>query len=251
MIINTHAHLGYDSVFDEEETEEGLIGGQKEFGIDITVVQPFIPRPYLSETRAYHNRIYELTQARKRRFFGMASVHPHFTDEDYYTETERCIKELRFVGLKLSPIAHACPPDGRDGRKCFEAAKALRVPIMVHTGAGIPFSDPARLINVVPDYREIPVIVAHCGGDMFFTQALWLAKTYDNVFLEPSWLSVLNLKAAVSVVGPAKIMFSSDHTVNIPVELAKYVAAASGADLEQMLFKTALTVFGKERLLCG
>jgi predicted TIM-barrel fold metal-dependent hydrolase len=174
----------------------------------------------------------------------MASINPHFTRDDYHGEAVRCIRRLGFVGIKLTPVAHAVNPGSNDGRFVFETAAELGVPVMVHTGAGMPFADPSKLLDVIPDFREIPIILAHAGTDMLFSQALYLARVYENVYLEPSWLNVLNIEACLKTVGSRKMMFSSDHAVNIPVELAKYKAAARRAeDLENILYKTAAAVF--------
>lgn len=245
MITDSHAHLGYDVVFDEEQSEEDLIRYNTLYDITASVVQPFVTRPYMEDTEEIHNRIYELCVKYPGKFYGMASINPHFRPYDYEKEAFRCVKTLGFKALKLTPIAHASNPSSVDGRHVFEIAESLKVPVMVHTGSGAPFSDPARLLSVLPDYKGIPVILAHAGTDLLFTQALYLAEQFDNVFLEPSWLSILCVRKALRTIGAGKIMFSSDHAVNIPVELAKYRALLEGTpELDQVLWKTAKQVFG-------
>ena len=248
MIIDAHAHLGHDVVFDEEQTEEDLLEWNGKYGVSASIVQPFIPRTYLEATREIHDRIYRLTLAHPGRFYGMASCNPHFLPEDYYAEVKRCVRELGFVGLKITPIAHAVNPPSRDGRHAFEVASELGVPLMVHTGSGAPFSDPARLLDVVGDFPGIPIILAHAGNDLLFSQALYLARRFDHVYLEPSWLSILCVKSALKTIGASKIMFSSDHAVNLPVELAKYRTLLEGtSELDQVLWKTANEVFQLNR----
>ncbi|MDD4774683.1 MAG: amidohydrolase family protein [Eubacteriales bacterium] len=191
-ILDAHAHLGYDVVFDEESTEEELL--------------------------FWH---------------------------------ERCVRELGFVGLKLTPVAHAAHPGSCDGRHVFEVAAALGVPVMVHTGAGIPFADPSALEGVAGDFDSIPIILAHAGTDLFFAQALSLARRFEHVYLEPSWLSILNLNKALKTVGARKIMFSADHAVNLPVELAKYtILLPDGPQLDRMLAGTAVEVFALGGRFC-
>jgi predicted TIM-barrel fold metal-dependent hydrolase len=123
---------------------------------------------------------------------------------------------------------------------------------MVHTGAGIPFADPAALSDVAEEYTTVPVILAHAGTDMFFTQALALARRHAHVYLEPSWVNIMNIGKALKSIGPSKIMFSSDHAMNIPVELAKYTTLLpEGTDLEQVLGGTAIEVFGLKNRVAG
>ena len=245
MIIDAHAHLGHDYVFDEEATEEGLLAYYEKYGVLGAIVQPFINRPYLEDTRLIHDRIHAFCRQNPGRFWGMVSINPHFTPEDYEREARRCIRDLGFVGIKITPIAHAVHPSSRDGLHVFEIARELKVPVMVHTGAGIPFSDPVSVIPAARMFPDVSVVLAHAGTDMFFQQALYLAREFENVYLEPSWLSILNVIKALKVLGPSRLMFSSDHAVNVPVELAKYrTAVKTENELEQILSGTVRDVFG-------
>jgi uncharacterized protein len=244
MIIDAHAHIGHDFVFDEDSTEAWLLENYRELGIDGAIVQPFISRPYIADTREIHDRIARLCASKEKQFWGMASINPHFTPEDYEAEASRCVKELGFVALKLTPIAHAAHPANQDSIFVYETAKRLGVPVMIHTGMGIPFSDPASLLDVPDKFPDLKFVIAHAGGDMFFQQALYLARHHDNVYLEPSWINVMNVKKALDSIGAGKIMFSSDQALNAPVELAKYKAAIKKpSDLERVLSGTAIEVF--------
>ena len=243
-IIDAHAHLGHDYVFDADQTEAELLEWHARCQVDGAVIQPFIARPYLTDTQAIHDRIALFCRQNPGRYFGMASINPHFRPDEYEAEAKRCVTDLGFVAIKLTPIAHACHPASADGRHVFEVATALGVPVMVHTGAGAPFADPTALTDVAADYRKVPIILAHSGTDFFFAQALALARRHDHVYLEPSWTSILNVDRALKSIGPGKIMFSSDHANNIPVELAKYrTLLPSGRDLDQVLSGTASAVF--------
>ena len=153
MIIDAHAHLGHDYVFDEEITEEELITQYRKDHVDGAIIQPFISRPYIEETKAYHNRIAEFCDAGKGLFYGMASINPHFKDEEVYDELKRCVKELGFVGVKITPIAHAVNPASKDGMKIFDMARELKITVMVHTGSGAPFSDPMMILPAATSFE--------------------------------------------------------------------------------------------------
>jgi uncharacterized protein len=244
MIIDVHAHLGHDYVFDEDATEEKLLEYYNRYNISGAIIQPFISRPYIKDTMEIHDRIHKFCKDNPGRFWGMASINPHFSPEDYEKEAERCIKELGFVGIKITPIAHAAHPSSIDGKHVFAVARSLNVPVMVHTGAGVPFADPVSVIGAAREFRDVKIILAHAGTDLFFQQALFLAKEFENVYLEPSWLSILNLKKAVKEIGAEKVMFSSDHAINVPVELTKYKTAINDEkQLERALSGTAIEVF--------
>ena len=122
MIIDAHVHLGEDVVFDEENREDEVLDYYRRFEIDGGIIQPFIPRPYIKDHQEIHNRIAAFCKATsgEKKFFGMASINPHFYPEDYDAEAERCIKELGFVAIKITPIAHACHPSSRDAYHVYE-----------------------------------------------------------------------------------------------------------------------------------
>jgi predicted TIM-barrel fold metal-dependent hydrolase len=121
---------------------------------------------------------------------------------------------------------------------------------MVHTGAGAPFSDPVSLIKALEAFKDVKVILAHGGSDSFFQQALCLATNFENVYVEPSWLSIINLKKLIDTIGVTRVMFSSDHAINVPVELTKYrTLIEEEAKLERILSGTAIEVFNLKPII--
>lgn len=243
-ILDAHIHLGEDCVFDEVQTEQDIIRVHDEWGIAGGIIQPYIPRMYVQDTREIHDRIAAMTRAYPGRFFGMMSMNPHFYRKDYEKEAKRCMNELGFVGIKITTIAHAAHPSKEDCLMVFEIAQELGVPVMVHTGAGVPFSDPMQIAKPIEAFPDVPVVIAHGGSDNMMTSACYLARHYDNVYLDPSWLGIMNLKSMYKQVGASKIMFSSDMLVNLPVELCKYsLVFKDEADREQVYYKTIKEVF--------
>lgn len=246
MIIDLHAHLGEDVVFDEEQTEEELIAAYRENQVDGAIVQPYLPRIYMEDHQAIHDRIYRLCQdSKEKKFWGMASINPHFRSEDYDREARRCIQELGFVGIKITPIGHAAHPSSKDCMHVWEVCRNLKVPLMIHTGAGIPFSDPISVQRALESFPDVPCVLAHAGSEMHNQQAIYLSEKYENVFLEPSWVGVIGVMNMVKRVGCSKIMFSSDNIYQIPVELAKYRSVIkSQEDLDRVLYRNAVELYG-------
>lgn len=250
MLIDVHAHYGHDYVFDEDDFDDTLLYWCDKCSVDHAIIQPCIPRPYIKDTIEIHDAIYALVKAHGRRFSGMASIDPHFRPEDYERELTRCVKELGFVGVKITPIGHAANPAGQDSMFAYEISRGLNIPVMVHTGAGAPFADPLNIIKPAKAFPDVKFVMAHAGTDALFTAALHVAESCPNVYLEPSWLNIYSLKAAVESIGPARIMFSSDMPMNIPVEIAKYRALTDDpAVLDQLFCRTAIDVYGLGFLL--
>jgi len=245
MIIDVHAHLGEDYVFDLAQGEAQLLDMYDRCGVDKAIVQPFMYRPYLEEMRAAHDRVARFSRDNPGRIYGMASINPHFTWQDYEDEAQRCVKDLGFVGLKISTIGMAVNPSSKDGLHVFEVARALKVPVMIHTGNGAPLADPASAWKAIEQFPDVKTVLAHTGGNSMQTQAVMLALKYDNVFLEPSWMPSVCIRAMIETVGADRVMFSSDEADNLPAALSIFrLMAGSEAALEQVLCRTARTVYG-------
>ena len=244
MIIDLHVHLGVDVVFDKEIDEPELLRHYKKHTVDGGIVQPYLCRPYLEDTRQIHDRIHAFTKTTERKFWGMASINPHFRPEDYDAEAFRCIRELGFVGIKITSLGHACHPSSRDALHVFEVCRGLGVPLMIHTGAGIPFADPMSVEKALESFPGVTVVLAHAGSEMHNQQATYLARKWDNVYLEPSWVGAVGVQNMIREVGCGKILFSSDSVYQIPVELAKYRALIDDPDeLDKVLYKNAVSIY--------
>ncbi len=243
-IFDAHAHLGQDVVFDVEVSEKDLDDVCKEFGVTGAMVQPFIPRPYLEDNRGIHDRIYRLTQQNPGKYYGMISIWPHFRPEDLEEEIKRCVQQLGFRGIKIATTAQGVSPSGASGMTIFDIAQQYKIPVMIHTGGG-SFGAPGLLEKPAKAFREIPIIIAHGGGDDGVNEAVRLAQTYEQVYLEPSWRNVLDLQKMAQAVGAGKIMYSSDMPRNTPAQLAAFREVfKSQAEQEQVFYNTAATVFG-------
>lgn len=244
MIIDAHAHLGYDEIFDEDFTEAELLESQEENGIDVTLVQPAVVHD-LATVQRYHDAVADLCARYPGRFYGMANPNPHLPGDEYEREVQRCVQDLEFVGIKLHPFGHAVNPCGRHGRRVFAVADALNVPVMVHTGNGLPWAAPALVAPLAEQYPNLPIVIAHAGSMMCAGEAGQLAARYANVYLEPSWTGGFLIREWVRHLGARRVMFGSDHADNAATELAKF--RSIGLDEDELAFtlgETASEVFG-------
>ena len=244
-IIDVHAHLGEDVVFDEEQTEKELETAYLKYDVSGAIVQPYLPRIYIEEHKKIHDRIYNLTKSKGPvKYWGMASINPHFTKTDYLFEAERCIKELDFVGLKITPIGHATHPSSKDAMVVWEICRDFDIPLMIHTGNGVPFSDPISVEPALEKFPKVKCVLAHAGSEMHNQQAIYLARKFENVFLEPSWVGVIGCSNMLKAIGASRILYSSDNIHQIPVELAKYKSIVKKEeDLNKILGLNAINLY--------
>jgi predicted TIM-barrel fold metal-dependent hydrolase len=242
VVVDAHAHLGGCCVFGVTTTEDDLVRRIEENEIDLTIVQPY---PGNKEPGKCHDQIAELCAKYPGRFVGLASLSPHGDQEFYRREVERCVRDLHFVGLKLHTIGHGVNPMSEDGDLVFRTGYELGIPVMVHTGPGIPFALPALCIPAARSYPGLNIILAHAGWGIFSAEAQVAASVCGNLFLETSWCLGEDIRWMISTIGPTRVMMGADLPSNVPVEIAKYKAL----DLEdhvydQVLGATAIEVFG-------
>jgi len=243
MIIDAHAHLGYDYAYEEDFTIDDLLSNMEMNKVDASIVQPGTAFD-LKTVVAQHNAIAAISKDMPHRIFGMANPNPHLKENDYRKEIERCINDLGFVGVKLNPPAHAANPNLSAGKLVFKVASDLSIPVMVHTGIGVPWSLPSALIQIATDFKDLKIILAHSGGNMFASEAALAAQLHPNIYLEMSWMPGFMIRNLCRTLGPYRIMFGSDHGDNIATELTKFrTIGLTEGELEWCLGKTAAKVF--------
>jgi len=246
FLVDVHAHLGWDQVFEHRFGRDELVEVQREWGIDVTLVQPASCHT-LEDVRRQHDEVARLADDFPGRFYGMANPNPHLPASDYREELFRCVRRLGFVGVKLHPNAHSLSPASEEGRRVFRLAAELGVPVMVHTGNGIPAALPTKVASPAAAFPEVPIILAHSGMMIFSEEALQVAREYENVYLEVSWTPSFLVREFVEEIGADRVLFGSDHADNVPTELTKLKSAGLGEEeLQRILGGTAAEIYDLE-----
>lgn len=242
FVVDAHAHLGPCRVFGLNVTAEELITTMDQHGVDASIVQPF---PGAPDAVAIHNQIAALAEKYPGRIYGLVSLNPHVGKEDYFKEARRCVQELGFVGLKIHTIGHAVLPLSEDADIVFQAARELKVPVMVHSGPGIPFALPSLCIPKARQYPDVSIIIAHAGFTILTGEA-WVAATEcNNIYLETSWLFGDDVLWLINSLGADRVMMGADLPRNVGPAMA--IAETLGLSEEQKalyLGGTAAKVFG-------
>ena len=241
MIINAHSHIGDSRIFDAESSEAALLESMDTAGVDASIV---MPSAGCASAAAIHDRIAELGQRYPERIYGMIQINPHTDEEVYVAEAERCVRDLGFVGVKIHPLGYAVNPRSRDADMVFRVARQLRIPVMIHTGSGLPWSLPALWIPLAQKYADVTVVLAHAGMGIFTAEAHLAAQLCPNVFLEMSWAKPPELKWLIDDLGAHRIMMGGDLNSNLAVEVFKFRSLGlSSEELALTLGGTANKVF--------
>lgn len=160
-------------------------------------------------------------------FIGFASVNPAYQGpERAVAELERAVLELGLTGLKLYPMyQHWAANDRELAFPVYARAQELGVPVMIHQAgstridAKLELGRPALLDDIGREFRDLRVIIAHCGHP-WVDEALFLLTKHPNFFAELSYmiaaLSRRDLFLMLSRCEPAfvpleKLFFGTDY----------------------------------------
>ena len=241
-VVDAHGHLGRCTVFELNAEEPWVLSTMDDAGIDAGIIMPY---PGAPDARRVHDDIADLAKRHPGKVYGVVNINPRFLGRDaYFSEAERCIKDLGFVGLKLHTIGHAVGPLTEVGGWVFEAANLFKVPLQIHTGPGIPFSDPATVIPRAQQYPDLKIILVHAGQSFLSGGAYAVAKTCPNVWLETSWSYGAEIEWWANDLGAHRLMMGADLPDNRTAAIAQYRALRlSDAQLEQAMGGTVTDVY--------
>jgi len=240
MIVDAHSHIGYSRVFSAGVTEEQLLQTMEANAIDASLVMPAAA----SDPVPTHDAIARLAENRPGHIFGIVSMTPLIGEEAYEREFRRCITQHGFKAVKIHPLAHAVAPNAAVCDIVFHLASEFKIPVMIHTGLGVPFALPSLIIPRAREYPDLTIIQAHAGFAVYTSEAIIVSQECPNVYLEPSWCSAGDIKRMVSMFGARKVMYGGDLPFNVPVELCKYRSMGlTDEERDMCLGGTAIDVF--------
>jgi len=161
------------------------------------------------------------------RFIGFASVNPAYRGVDAAVdELERAVTELGLSGLKLYPMyQHWAANDRELAFPIYAKAQELGIPVMIHQAgstridAKLELGRPAMLDDIGREFRDLRVIIAHCGLP-WVDEALFLLTKHPNFTAELSYLIatltrrdlfLLLSRCEPMFVPLAKIFFGTDY----------------------------------------
>ncbi|MDX1689283.1 MAG: amidohydrolase family protein, partial [Candidatus Promineifilaceae bacterium] len=118
---------------------------------------------------------------------------------DVAAEMDRLLEELGLQGIKIHPphqlfrVNDYLHGDELRGlatvyEKCIE----YNVPVMVHTGTSVfprarnKYGRPLDLDDVIVDFPELKIILAHGGRPLWMDEALFILRRSRNVYLDIS-----------------------------------------------------------------
>lgn len=133
---------------------------------------------------------------------GMLWVNPH---DPTWMDDVHLAEEYQFYGIKIHPVLdhYAVTEDALDS--VFTCAQEHKWPILTHTDVdGTPMGA-EHYEPLIKKYRNVTLILAHLRWG-----AIPLAKRYDNVFLDTTYMNAVTVEIGLDALSADKILFGSD-----------------------------------------
>jgi predicted TIM-barrel fold metal-dependent hydrolase len=152
-----------------------------------------------------------------RRFHPVANLNPHL-HYPVATELARQV-DLGAIAVKIHPVHGGFEARDRMLYPAYAWASERGLPVIVHCGTSTfagsvnSYADPVLLDDVMRDFPDLVIVLAHGGRGWWYEQAAFIALMKPNVWLEVSGLPPQRLAAYYSSSLPRladKMIFGTD-----------------------------------------
>jgi uncharacterized protein len=225
--FDAHVHLGLRDPAGLQATEEEALDALQQVDSRALIFPLKEPAGYSGPNA----RMLDLVDAHPNRLRALCRLDPA---QDPLEEARGCL-DRGAAGLKLHPRGEGFELLDERLDDVFELAGELRLPIMIHAGAG----DPAVGVQALERAERNPgarLILAHCGIGAFEHVVPRVAE-FDNVYFDTSWWNPADIWALFRMVPPARILYASDIPFASPAEgllLTGRIGLQAGLTAEQL-----------------
>jgi len=253
-LIDIHTHIGHlPGVIGDRFTAEDLCYIAEHEGARFMLASS-ASTTCISESYGLGEAI-DMVQRHGERLGGMFWLNPR--DPDWPTHAAQAAA-CGFYGVKIHPALDNYQVDRAALDAVFACARERRWPILTHTGNdGTPISA-ACYEPLIRAYPDVTLILAHLR-----VEAIPLAKRYDQVYLDTTYVEPMMVEIGVDAVGADKLLFGSDAAEGFEVGHAtgrvrprrSYAGIIEGirargvsdVALEKIVYLNARRVFGIEK----
>jgi predicted TIM-barrel fold metal-dependent hydrolase len=132
----------------------------------------------------------------RMRLIGNLNPHLHYpVDEELHRQLS-----IGAVALKIHPVHGGFPVNDRALYPAYEICQSVGLPIVVHCGTSTfpgssnAYADPILLDDLLRDFRDLDVVLAHGGRGWWYDAAAFLALSNEHVWIELSGLPPSRLR---------------------------------------------------------
>ncbi len=159
-------------------------------GVDVAIVlAEYSPR--VTGVQAVEDFV-PLAQHNPERIRFAANVNPHV----HFPVDEELVRQLDLgaVALKVHPVHAGIAVNDRAFYPAYAICQERGLPVIVHCGTSTfpgalnQYGDPVLLDDVLRDFRDLDIVLAHGGRGWWYDAAAFLALTNPRVWIELSGL---------------------------------------------------------------
>jgi predicted TIM-barrel fold metal-dependent hydrolase len=243
-----------------------LIAHMDECGIEKMALINYITPEVVGFTEEVNVFSADIARPYPERLIPFGGVDPR-RHTDVAAHMDYLLGDLRLRGIKIHPPHQFFRANDylndlslRGLATVYETCIEYGVPVMFHTGTSIfprarnKYGDPIDIDDVIVDFPELKVILAHGGRPLWMDTALFLLRRSKNVFLDISSVppkNLLNYFPWLERVAD-QTMFGSDWPGPMVMDLGKnvedfYALPLSEETKRKVLRETAERLFGEGR----
>jgi uncharacterized protein len=161
-----------------------------EQGVDVAIVlAEYSPR--VTGVQAVEDFV-PLAEHNPARIKFAANVNPHL----HFPVDEELVRQLDLgaVALKVHPVHAGFAANDRALYPAYAICQERGIPVVVHCGTSTfpgalnQYGDPVLLDDVLRDFRDLDIVLAHGGRGWWYDAAAFLALTNPRVWIELSGL---------------------------------------------------------------
>jgi Tat protein secretion system quality control protein TatD with DNase activity len=170
------------------------------------------------------NRALDRIDLSAAKLFPLVWIRP---GETSVTELKRRLA-TGAVGLKLHPTIDDYRADDPRLNPYLEVAARIGCPVACHSAPGD--ADPDHIRRLAERFPEIPIILYHTylGPEEGRLRALEHALEQPNLYLETSWCRSQVVQRLLKGLGPDRILFGSDASVDGPAHYHRWPPNVEG-----------------------
>lgn len=174
-----------------------MVAHLDEIGVERIGLVNYASPDIIGYTHEVNDWVARYQSAAPDRFIAFGSINPRFC-EDPGAEVDR-LSDLGIRALKVHPPHQLVAPNDyvRGGpwpalADLYQRASALGMPVMFHTGTSVfpgarnKYGNPMALDDVLVDFPDLKIIMAHGGRPLWMAECLFLLRRSRNVYLDIS-----------------------------------------------------------------
>lgn len=236
MILDINNRIGVRRGKPEISAQD-LIKAMDKANVDMSVVFCF------SEAMD-NDYVKRAVKAHKDRLIGLYTANPW--EIDAADKLKRGLED-GFKGLRLDAVRHGfAMNDAELLAELFETCRSYRVPVWAY-GAAEVLCAPILFQEMAGSFPDVPLIIGYMGFNYEASSACDVAARCGNVFLDTAGSMAINMKKAVSVAGPDKILMGTGtpDTGYFELEIQKVRESTNNLDHQKMIMGgNAARLFG-------